>query len=254
MNSSLYASYKVMENNEGQAVQTIPSYEVAKMMEKEHWEVLRMLEGCEKPRIVGIIPTIEQTEELLVADYFIESTYDDRGRQLRCYECTKLGCDLLANKMTGEKGILFTARYVKRFNEILENPLLNASKELQAIFMIDRKQQVIESRVGAIEEKMTVDYELAENLRTAVNTRAVHLLEGKYSEAYKKLSKKLFSELYRDIKGAFKVNSYKNISLKNYDKALNYIEKWKPSLMLQYAIQGANGQVKLDEMECVTNG
>lgn len=43
--SDLYNSYKVLKNNEGQAVQTIPSYEVAKMMEKEHWEVLRMLEG-----------------------------------------------------------------------------------------------------------------------------------------------------------------------------------------------------------------
>lgn len=249
--SDLYASYKVMESNEGQAVQTIPSYEIAEMMDREHWKVLRMLIGTTKD--IGIIPTLANNE-IVVSDYFIESSYKDAsGKENKCYEVTKLGCDLLANKMTGEKGILFTAKYVKKFNQMIENPLENASKELQAIFMIDRKQQVIESRVGAIEEKMTVDYELAENLRTAVNTRAVHLLEGKYSEAYKRLSKKLFSELYRDIKGAFKVNSYKNISLKNYDKALSYIEKWKPSLMLQYAIQGANGQVKLDEMECVTN-
>lgn len=252
MNSSLYASYKVMESNEGQAVQTIPSYEVSEMMETKHSKVIRMIEGDEDR--VGIIPTLRKAQ-MGVSKYFIESTYKVEGnnKTYKCYECTKLGCDMLANKMTGEKGILFTAKYVERFNEMIENPFLNASKELQAIFMIDRKQQVIESRVGAIEEKMTVDYELAENLRTAVNTRAVHLLEGKHSEAYKKLSKKLFSELYRDIKGTFKVNSYKNISLKNYDKALNYIEKWKPSLMLQYAIQGANGQVKLDEMECVTN-
>jgi len=252
MNSSLYASYKVMESNEGQAVQTIPSYEVADMMEKKHWEVLRMLDGAKDRK--GIVEILADNQ-MVVSKYYIKSQYkDDSGKVNSCYECTKLGCDMLANKMTGEKGTIFTAKYVDKFNQMIENPFLNASKELQAIFMIDRKQQVIESRVGAIEEKMTVDYELAENLRTAVNTRAVYLLEGKYSEAYKKLSKKLFSELYRDIKGAFKVNSYKNISLKNYDKALNYIEKWKPSLMLQYAIQGANGQVKLDEMECVTNG
>jgi len=250
-NSDLYNSYKVMESNEGQAVKTIPSYEVAEMMEKKHWEVLRMLDGAKDRK--GIVEILADNQ-MVVSKYYIKSQYkDDSGKVNSCYECTKLGCDMLANKMTGEKGTIFTAKYVDKFNQMVENPFLNASKELQAIFMIDRKQQVIESRVGAIEEKMTVDYELAENLRTAVNTRAVHLLEGKYSEAYKKLSKKLFSELYRDIKGAFKVNSYKNISLKNYDKALTYIEKWKPSLMLQYAIQGANGQVKLDEMECVTN-
>lgn len=248
MKSDLYASYKVMEKNEGQAVQTIPSYEVADMMDKKHWEVLRMLDGAKDRK--GIAEILADNQ-MVVSRYFIKSQYkDESGKLNSCYECTKLGCDMLANKMTGEKGILFTAKYVERFNEMVENPLVNASKELQAIFMIDRKQQVIEKRVGAIEEKMTVDYELAENLRTAVNSRAVYLLEGKHSEAYKKLSKKLFAELYRDIKGAFKVNSYKNISLKNYDKALNYIEKWKPSLMLQYAIQGANGQVKFKEDYC----
>lgn len=248
--SDLYMSYKVMEST-GQAVQTIPSYEVADMMDKKHWEVLRMLDGAKDRK--GIVEILADNQ-MVVSKYFIKSQYkDESGKLNSCYECTKLGCDMLANKMTGEKGILFTAKYVERFNEMVENPLANASKELQAIFMIDRKQQVIEKRVGAIEEKMTVDYELAENLRTAVNTRAVYLLEGKHSEAYKKLSKKLFAELYRDIKGTFKVNSYKNISLKNYDKALNYIERWKPSLMLEYAIQGANGQVKFEENAGVTN-
>jgi hypothetical protein len=28
-----------------------------------------------------------------------------------------MGCELLANKLTGEKGILFTAKYVKRFKD-----------------------------------------------------------------------------------------------------------------------------------------
>lgn len=40
------------------------------------------------------------------------------GYQRKSYEVTKLGCDFLANKSTGEKGILFTARYVKRFYEM----------------------------------------------------------------------------------------------------------------------------------------
>lgn len=103
-------------------IQTIPSYEVAKMIGKRHGDVLLMLDGQKdkngNTKIVGIIPTLKQNGELQLADYFIESTYNDRGRQLRCYECTKLGCDMLANKMTGEKGILFTAKYVKRFDEM----------------------------------------------------------------------------------------------------------------------------------------
>lgn len=250
--SDLYSSYKVLKNNEGQAVQTIPSYEVAKMMEKEHWEVLRMLEGYEPPKgsksrkVVGIIPTLID-HNVVVVDYFIPSTYVDvKGETRKCYECTKMGCDLLANKMTGEKGILFTARYVKKFNEMIEDPYKGISTELRAILMLDKKQQEIEKRVTGIENKMTIDYELAENLRNAISSRAVYLLGGKYTDAYKKLSKKLFAEFYKGLKTSFKVNSYKNIAQKNYDDALKYIENWKPSEMLVYAIQGLNGQLSFE--------
>lgn len=242
--SDLYNSYKVLKNNEGQAVQTIPSYEVAKMMEKEHWEVLRMLEGSKDRK--GIIQTLND-HQMGVVEYFVPSTYvDDKGETRKCYECTKMGCDMLANKMTGEKGILFTAKYVKRFNEMIENPFAGISTELRAILMLDKKQQEIEKRVTGIENKMTIDYELAENLRNAISTRAVYLLGGKHTEAYKKLSKKLFAEFYRDLKTSFKVNSYKNIAQKNYDNALKYIENWKPSEMLVYAIQGLNGQLSFE--------
>ena len=242
--SDLYSSYKVLKNNEGQAVQTIPSYEVAKMMGKEHWEVLRMLEGSKDRK--GIIQTLND-HQMGVVEYFVPSTYvDDKGETRKCYECTKMGCDMLANKMTGEKGILFTAKYVKRFNEMIENPFAGISTELRAILMLDKKQQELDKRVTGIEDKMTVDYELAENLRNAISTRAVYLLGGKHTEEYKKISKKLFAEFYRDLKTSFKVNSYKNIAQKNYDNALKYIENWKPSEMLVYAIQGLNGQLSFE--------
>ena len=124
------------------------------------------------------------------------------------------------------------------------NPYANMSKELQAILMVDQKQQELEKKILNIEDKMTVNYELAENLRSAINIRAVELLGGKDSEAYKKLNKKLFAAFYRDIKRAFKVNSYKNLSVKNYDRAMEYIQNWEPKdEILIYAIQGLNTQL-----------
>ena len=102
-------------------IATIPSYEVAKMMERRHSDVLRMLEGSKKPKVIGIIPVIEENVELHLSDYFIKSTYKtSQNKEVICYECTQMGCDMLANKMTGEKGILFTAKYVKRFREMTE--------------------------------------------------------------------------------------------------------------------------------------
>ena len=114
----------IIDINKGKKVETIPSYEEAKMMGKEHWEVLRMLEGYETPKgsksrkVVCIIPTLTN-HNVVVSDYYIESTYKDKsGKSNKCYEVTKMGCELLANKLTGEKGILFSATYVKKFNEM----------------------------------------------------------------------------------------------------------------------------------------
>lgn len=107
--------------NEGKEIFVIDSREVAEMMGKTHAEIIQYLEGLKdkngKTKVVGIIPTLEQVGDLQVANYFIESSYNDRGRERKCYLITKMGCELLGNKQQGEKGILFTAKYVERFNE-----------------------------------------------------------------------------------------------------------------------------------------
>ena len=95
---------------------TITTLEIAEMMQIEHWKILRKLEGNEKLR--GYIKILNDNN-IVVVDYFIKSTYKDAKGEIRpCYLVTKLGCDFLANKFTGEKGVLFTAKYVKRFDEM----------------------------------------------------------------------------------------------------------------------------------------
>lgn len=107
---------------------TITTLEIAEMMETEHWKVLRKLEGQEKEgkHIRGYIEVLGDNK-IVVTDYFIKATYrTEQNKELPCYEVTRLGCDFLANKSTGEKGVLFTARYVKKFYEMesdTTNPL-----------------------------------------------------------------------------------------------------------------------------------
>ena len=97
---------------------TLTTLEVAEMMETEHWKLLRKLEGDKKSD--GIVKILADNN-FVVSDYFISSTYRDAsGKENKCYEVTRLGCDFLANKFTGEKGVLFTARYVKRLHEMEE--------------------------------------------------------------------------------------------------------------------------------------
>lgn len=136
-------------------IQTIPSYEIAKMMEVEHPKVLRMIEG-DKTHI-GIIPTLDKAQMGSIS-YFIKSSYKDTmNREKVCYECTKMGCDMLANKMTGEKGILFTARYVKKFNEmeklLLEQntPSLTKKQELQLKLFSKDSMEVVNAHKELVE-------------------------------------------------------------------------------------------------------
>ena len=104
-------------------VKTINSREVAEMLGQEHKEVMRMIDGYEpkegskKRSIIGILPTLLKGN-ITPCKYFIESTYLNNNREYRWYECTKLGCEMLGNKGTGEKGILVTAKYVDRFNDM----------------------------------------------------------------------------------------------------------------------------------------
>lgn len=106
---------KVITNEEGNNILAIDSREVAKMLEKEHKHILQYIEGNKD--IVGIKPTLE-SQGLDYQRYFIPSTYKAGTREYKCYLVTKMGCEMLGNKQQGEKGILFTAKYVERFNEM----------------------------------------------------------------------------------------------------------------------------------------
>lgn len=85
-----------------------------------------------------------------------KSSYVDTQEETRtCYLVTKLGCDFLANKFAEEKGILFTAKYVKRFEEMeqeLKNPYKLPTTYTEALIQLLEK---VEENVKLIEELKT---------------------------------------------------------------------------------------------------
>ncbi len=95
--------------------EVVDSREVAEMIEKQHKNLLR--------DITGYIEIMNRAKEdgftelkIEPSDFFIPSEYkDSTGRTLPRYLLTKKGCDMVANKLTGEKGVLFTAAYVTAF-------------------------------------------------------------------------------------------------------------------------------------------
>lgn len=93
----------------------VDSRDVARMVEKNHKDLLR--------DVRGYIEVMEKSGERKFApsDFFIQTTYiNSQNKEQPCYLLTKKGCDMVANKMTGEKGVLFTAAYVTAFEKMRE--------------------------------------------------------------------------------------------------------------------------------------
>lgn len=100
-----------VQNFHGKSV--IDSREVAEMVEKQHKNLLR--------DIASYIEIMQKSNELKIEPvaFFIPGTYQDsKGETRPCYLITKKGCDMIANKLTGEKGVLFTAAYVSAFEDM----------------------------------------------------------------------------------------------------------------------------------------
>ena len=157
-----------VKTNDGKEITVIDSREVAEMLEKEHSYVLEMIQG--RKGKLGIMPILENAN-LAVANYFIESTYKDgQNKERKCYLVTKMGCEMLGNKQQGEKGILFTAKYVERFNQYEEQ-----LKELTQPKLPQTYKEALYALIEAEEEKERLMLE-NEQQKTTIKEITTHAL------------------------------------------------------------------------------
>lgn len=90
--------------------QVIDSRDVAQMVECDHKDLLKRIRTYSRYLREG---------EIAQSNFFIESTYlNAQNHEMPNFLITKKGCDMIANKTTGKKGVLFTAAYVTAFEEM----------------------------------------------------------------------------------------------------------------------------------------
>ncbi|HBG1425927.1 TPA: Rha family transcriptional regulator [Clostridioides difficile] len=190
----------------------VESREVAELIEKDHNQLLRSIRGY--------ISVLKQSAKLHTDDFFIESTYKNENNQkYPCYLLTKKGCDMVANKMTGEKGIIFTAIYVTKFEE-MEQELKEQQPKLPTTYKEALQQLLIE-----VEEKEQLQLEnqtmkpkadyfdalVERNLLTSIRDTAKELGVKEKMFVSWLIEKKY---CYRDSKG----------KIKPYSKKMQYFE------------------------------
>lgn len=228
-------------------ISVIDSREVSQMIGKQHAHLTRDIK-----KYIDVISTNPKLDSL---DFFIEDKYEDsKGEMRTCYLLTKKGCEMVANKMTGEKGILFTAEYVQAFNKMeqaIQAPKkLTAIEQLklqnEAILEVDKKVDEVIEEVKDLKNNTTISYGQQEVINRTAKEVVVHVLGGKDTPAYKELNKKVFSSFWKDYKRVMQVASYRDTLIKDYDKALDFIIAWHPNRDLELMIIGCNAQLEME--------
>ncbi|KAB2335050.1 Rha family transcriptional regulator [Bacillus mesophilum] len=204
----------------------VDSRDVAELVEKRHSDLLRSID---------LYVDILTNAKLRSLDFYIPSAYrDSKGEQRSCYLLTRKGCDMVANKMTGEKGILFTAAYVTQFEKMeqhLKGPrVLSEREQLLASMKItletSEKVDQIENKIISLEQKVDEQITLTSGEQRRLQREiAIKVYEISNDP---KVRPTLFRELHREIKDRFGVASYKDLKKKELQTALRYIESWVP--------------------------
>lgn len=211
-----------------QGAKVIDSREVAEMTGKEHKELMRSIR-----KYTGILTSAN----LRSLDYFIPSEYTDAKKEVRpCYLLTKIGCDMIGNKMTGSQGVLFTAAYVKQFEQMqqtLNSPAVLSEKEqLKAAMRLSLetsedleviKGEVVELR-NMVENQITLNCGEQRRLQLAVSERVYQL-----EKSNKTLQSQLFRDIYRAIKSKYGVKSYRDVKQHDLQKAINLVDTFDSS-------------------------
>ena len=212
---------------------TITTLEIAEMLGMKHYKILEKLDGTKDGKTKGIIDVLN-AHDFVVVDYFIKSTYiDAKGESRPCYLVTKLGCDFLANKFTGEKGIIFTAKYVKRFDEMeqaIKNPFNLPTTYKEALVQLLEKVEENEKLLNDNKHKQEIINGLTEDIpiykKVDIINRICRKSYGGYADRYKELYKCFRENFHTDLVVKCKNYNEKQEKKKDHLTVIRYAEKF----------------------------
>jgi hypothetical protein len=119
------------------------------------------------------------------------------------------------------------------------------TKEMQAIFVLDKRSQEFDSRIGNLENNMTIDHGQKRTLQKLARTRVLGMLGGKSSFAYqdRSLRGETFSSLWNDYKDYFNIEAYGDTLKADLERAKQYIIRWAPHGKVLRDIEEATQQL-----------
>ena len=251
MNSSLFKSFQVIENNQEA---TMTSLEVVDLINK-----FRVEEGNETVKRHDVLlrdidneVTVLKSSNIDVHN-FVETSYiDSCNRSKRCYQMNKAGIMQMLNKESA------LVRYkTQQYIEALENKLKQQVKPLGTMDLLRLQFKAIEEQDNKIEEVKNEfedfkgDIPLfqteCKELQKMVRQIGTKVLGGYKSPAYndKSLRGKVYSDIQSQIKREFEVSRYESIKRRELESALEILANYKVPYRLEQDIRLKNMQLHL---------
>jgi len=157
--------------------QTIDSRLIAEVLEIQHKNLLKKVRNYEDILLSSKFSSI---------DFFIPSTYKDSiGRTLDCYMLTKKGCEMIANKTTGEKGVIFTAMYVEAFNDMQQD--LKSIQYQPKSTSVGEVASLIKPVISVMNKQGSKPYKIAKQVETTLNQFGIETIPDFVNEPKKQV-------------------------------------------------------------------
>jgi len=153
----------------------INSREVAEIIGKRHDNLLR--------DIAGYINILTKYGVLIYEEtpIFVKSNYVDAWNRTKpCYLIARIGADIIANKLAGEKGVLFTTAYATRFRE-MEAAEMEAKMKIHARPGLGEFNAAVKNVLGGMSYAFTTPTDVMKFLRGVYEPLGIEVqTEGDY--------------------------------------------------------------------------
>ena len=117
---------------------------------------------------------------------------------------------------------------------------------LESNVHMDERMTNAEEDIALLKSKSEIDSNQRFQLQKVRNKRAIEVCGGKDSNFYKTKSRKVFMELAHDFKEYFEIPRYDALRKEDFNKAIEFVDGWYPSVLLKREIDEVNAQTNLD--------
>lgn len=141
--------------------------------------------------------------------------------------------------------VLPTLRKTGSYTKVPTDPRELLMLTIKAHEQTAQRVDVLEEKVSDLEKSTTIDSSQQYTLERIAKTTVISALGGIDSRAYQLMSRKIFSNIWRDYKKYFKLGSYRDTLKTDYENAKNYLESWSPEVNTSLKIKEYNSQLSM---------